>query len=82
MELFNLKNGLYCLRSGVFLTNLDTDYSFFYLLSLILCERLGKLLLGQPALCIKVPSDYHEPAHESSDLRKSGPHKNTPGLVL
>ena len=36
MKLFNVGNGLYCVQSGVFLSNLDTDYSFLYLFSLIL----------------------------------------------
>ena len=38
--------------------NLDTNYSFLYLLSLIISERIGKkLLLGRSDLCIKVFSD-------------------------
>ena len=44
MKLFNLGNGLYCVRSGEFLTQLDTDYSFLYLLSLIMCEKAGKII--------------------------------------
>ena len=40
------------------LQNLDTNYSFHYLLSLIMCEKVGKKkLLGRSALCIKISSD-------------------------
>ena len=42
MKLFYRGNGLYCVQSGVFLAKLDTDYSFLYLISLIICERGGK----------------------------------------
>ena len=38
-------------------TNLDTNHSFLYLLSLIMCERVEKKLLGRSALCIRVFSD-------------------------
>ena len=39
-----------------FLQNLDTNYSFPYLLSLIMCESVEKML-GRSALCIKISSD-------------------------
>ena len=48
------------MHSGVFLTveTLDINYSFLYLLSLTLYERVRKkYLLGRPALCIKIASD-------------------------
>ena len=57
MNLFHLEHGLYWVQSGVLPKNLDTNYSFLYLLSLIMCERVGKKLLGPPALCIKGSSD-------------------------
>ena len=39
-----------------YLKNLDTNYSFNYLFSLIMCERVEKML-GRSALCIRVFSD-------------------------
>ena len=49
MELFNLENGLYCVQSGVFLTEkIDTDYSFLNLLSLIMYEKIGKIIARTP----------------------------------
>ena len=43
MKLFNLEKGLYCVQSGVFLTKLDINYYFLFLLSLTFCERAGKI---------------------------------------
>ena len=42
MNLFHLENGLYWVQSGVLPKNVDTNYSFLYLLSLIMCERVEK----------------------------------------
>ena len=42
MKLFHLEHGLYWVQSGVLPKNLDTNYFFLYLLSLIMCERVGK----------------------------------------
>ena len=40
-EVVPLEHGLYWVQSGVLPKNLDTNYSFLYLLSLIMCERVG-----------------------------------------
>ena len=42
MNLFHLEHGLYWVQSGVLPKKLDTNYSFLYLLSLIMCERVEK----------------------------------------
>ena len=42
MNLFHLEHGLHCVQSGVLPKNLDTNYFFLYLLSLIMCELVGK----------------------------------------
>ena len=57
MNLCHLNHGLYCVQSGVLPKYLDTNYFFLYLLSLIMCERVGKQLLKCSALCIRVSSD-------------------------
>ena len=57
MKLFNLGNGLYRVKTGVFLPKFGHSLLLIYLLSLIMCERAGKKLLGRYALCIKVTSD-------------------------
>ena len=44
MSLFHLEHGLYCVQSGVLPKNLDTNYFFLYLLSLIISERVGKII--------------------------------------
>ena len=44
MNLFHLKHGLYCVQSGILPKNLDTNYFFLYLLSLIMCESVGKII--------------------------------------
>ena len=41
-ELFHLKHGLYHVKSDVLPQHLDTNHFFLYLLSLIMCERVGK----------------------------------------
>ena len=43
MNLFHLEHGLYWVQSGVLPKYLDTNYSFLYLLSLIMCERVEKI---------------------------------------
>ena len=44
---------------GVLPKSLDTNYSFLYLLSLIMCERVEKNnCLGPSALCIKGSSNH------------------------
>ena len=41
-----------------YLKNLDINYSFLYLLSLIMCERVEKKMIARTsALCIKGSSD-------------------------
>ena len=57
MQFFNLESGLYCAQSGVFLTKFGYKLLLFHLLSMIMCERVGKKLLGRSALCIKESSD-------------------------
>ena len=52
MKLSYLENGLCCVQSGVFLTT----FAFLYLLSLTICERVGKMQ-GRSTLCINVSSD-------------------------
>ena len=44
MNLFHLEHGLYWVQSGVLPKKLDTNYSFLYLLSLIMCERVEKII--------------------------------------
>ena len=44
MKLFNLENGLYCVQSGVLLIKFRHRLLHFYLLSLIMCERAGKII--------------------------------------
>ena len=46
MNLCHLNHGLYCVQSGVLPKSLDTNYFFLYLLSLIMCERVGKKNAG------------------------------------
>ena len=42
MKLINLEMDSSVFKSGVFLANLNTKYSILYLLSLIICESVGK----------------------------------------
>ena len=58
MDLFNLENGLYCVQSGVFFSNknLDTIYSFLYLVSLIMCKRVGEIIAR--TLCFMQQSTF------------------------
>ena len=44
MELFKLKMGSAVFSFLFFEQNLDTDYCFGYVLSLIMCERAGKII--------------------------------------
>ena len=53
MELFSLENKLYCIQSGVFLTKMDTRYSFLYLLRQIMRERVGKIIARTPCFIHK-----------------------------
>ena len=41
---FNLETGLYCVQFGVFLTKFYINYSVLYVLSLIMCERVGNII--------------------------------------
>ena len=41
-EVVQLENGLYCVQANVFLTKFGQNYSFIYLFSLIMCERVGQ----------------------------------------
>ena len=49
MKLIDLEMGSTVFKSGVFLAILDTNYSlhypFLYLLRLIMCESVGKIIL-------------------------------------
>ena len=41
-DFFHLKHGLYRVKSSVLPKILDTNHFFLYLLSLIMCERVGE----------------------------------------
>ena len=56
MKLINLEMDYTVLKSGVFLAKFGHKLLLSYLLSLIMCKSVGKML-GRSALCIKVSSD-------------------------